>query len=55
MYLAFKRFCEVILSLLALIILSPILVITALAVKLDSPTTAYILGINEIRKIIEFK
>lgn len=37
MYLAFKRFCEVILSLLALIILSPILVITALAVKLDSP------------------
>lgn len=37
MYLAFKRFCEVILSLLALIILSPVLVITALAVKLDSP------------------
>lgn len=37
MYLAFKRFCEVILSLLALIILSPVLAITALAVKLDSP------------------
>ena len=27
----------------------------SLAVKLDSPSTAYILGINEIRKIIEFK
>jgi hypothetical protein len=27
----------------------------ALSVKLDSPTSAYILGINEIRKVIEFK
>ncbi len=32
----FKRFCDIILSLLALIILSPIFLITAIAIKLDS-------------------
>lgn len=37
MYQIFKRGCEIILSLLALIILSPILLITSVAVKLDSP------------------
>lgn len=37
MYQAFKRICEIILSLIALIILSPVLAITAIAVKLDSP------------------
>ncbi len=36
MYQIFKRFCEIILSIFALIILSPIMLITALAVKLDS-------------------
>lgn len=36
MYQTFKRFCEIILSIFALIILSPIMLITALAVKLDS-------------------
>lgn len=37
MYLVFKRACEVVLSFIALIILSPVLLITAIAVKLDSP------------------
>lgn len=37
MYLIFKRACEVVLSFIALIILSPVLLITAIAVKLDSP------------------
>lgn len=37
MYLFFKRACEVVLSFIALIILSPVLLITAIAVKLDSP------------------
>lgn len=37
MYLKFKRACEVVLSFIALIILSPVLLITAIAVKLDSP------------------
>lgn len=36
MYQIFKRFCEIILSIFALIVLSPIMLITALAVKLDS-------------------
>lgn len=36
MYQIFKRFCEIILSIFALIILLPIMLITALAVKLDS-------------------
>lgn len=36
MYQIFKRFCEIILSIFALIILSPIMLVTALAVKLDS-------------------
>lgn len=36
MYQVFKRFCEIILSIFALIVLSPIMLITALAVKLDS-------------------
>ena len=37
MYLIFKRACEVVLSFIALIIFSPVLLITAIAVKLDSP------------------
>ena len=37
MYQKFKRFCEIILSFLAIVILSPILLITSIAVKLDSP------------------
>lgn len=37
MYLILKRACEVVLSFIALIILSPVLLITAIAVKLDSP------------------
>lgn len=37
MYLVFKRFCEIILSFIAIILLLPLLLITAIAVKLDSP------------------
>ncbi len=36
MYLVFKRFCEIILSLVALVFLSPIMLITAIAIKLES-------------------
>lgn len=36
MYQVFKRICEIVLSLMALIILSPLLAVTALAIKLDS-------------------
>lgn len=36
MYLVFKRFCEIILSLVALVVLSPIMAITAIAIKLES-------------------
>lgn len=36
MYLPIKRFCDVILSLVAFIILSPIFILTALAIKFDS-------------------
>ncbi len=37
MYQTFKRICEIFLSLIALVILSPLLLITAIAIKLDSP------------------
>ncbi|MGN0521226.1 MAG: sugar transferase [Eubacterium sp.] len=37
MYKHFKRFFEIILSLLALIILSPLMAVTAIAVKIESP------------------
>lgn len=36
MYLVFKRFCEIILSLVALVVLSPIMLVTAIAIKLES-------------------
>ncbi len=36
MYKAFKRFCDVVIAALAIIILSPLMLITAIAVKLDS-------------------
>lgn len=36
LYQVFKRICEIILSLLAIVILSPLMVITAIAIKLDS-------------------
>ncbi|MCH5320908.1 MAG: sugar transferase [Eubacterium sp.] len=60
MYKIFKRFCEIILSLLALIILSPILLITAIAVRLDSPGPAIFkqdrLGKNgKVFKIYKFR
>ncbi len=36
MYLVFKRSCEIILSILLIIVFSPLLLITAVAIKLDS-------------------
>lgn len=36
MYKAFKRFCDVVISLLGLIVLSPLMLVTAAAIKLES-------------------
>lgn len=36
MYQVFKRICEIILSILAIVILSPLMAITAIAIRLDS-------------------
>ena len=36
MYKIFKRFCDIIISFIALIVLSPLMLITAIAIKLDS-------------------
>ncbi len=36
MYKAFKRFCDIVISLLGLIVLSPLMLVTAIAVKLES-------------------
>lgn len=36
MYLYFKRFCDVFVSLIGLVVLSPLLLITAIAIKIDS-------------------
>lgn len=36
MYKIFKRFCDIVVSLVALIVLSPLMLVTAIAIKLDS-------------------
>lgn len=36
MYKSFKRFLDILVSLLSLVVLSPLMLITALAIKLDS-------------------
>lgn len=36
-YLGIKRFCDILLSLIGLIVMSPLLLIVAVAIKLDSP------------------
>lgn len=36
MYKAFKRFCDIVISLLGLIVLSPLMLVVAIAIKIES-------------------
>lgn len=60
MYLTFKRFCEIVLSIIAIVVLSPVFAITALAIKLESDGPAIFkqdrLGLNgKVFKIYKFR